>query len=136
MARYNRLVLLFAALLLVLPLFGGCTSGPDYGRVSVSGRDGTLDLAFSDQDRLHIHDYYRRHLPPGLAKRDRLPPGLEKQLVRRGELPPGLSGHRLPHDLERRLTPLPAGYLRMRIGGDVVLFHEKTRVILDLVQAY
>ncbi len=136
MARFDRLVLMFAALLLVLPLFGGCTSGPEYGRVTVAGPDGYLDLAFSDQDRVHIHDYYRRHLPPGLAKKERLPPGLQKQLVRRGELPPGLSGHLLPHDLESRLTPLPAGYLRMRIGGDVVLFHEKTRVILDLVQAY
>jgi len=31
-----------------------------------------------------------RHLPPGLAKKDRLPPGLEKQLVRNGTLPPDL----------------------------------------------
>lgn len=38
-----------------------------------------------------IHDWYREsehHLPPGLAKKDRLPPGLEKQLVTRGTLPP------------------------------------------------
>jgi hypothetical protein len=29
-------------------------------------------------------------LPPGLAKRDRLPPGLEKHLWNHGSLPPGL----------------------------------------------
>ncbi len=29
-------------------------------------------------------------LPPGLAKRDRLPPGLEKHLLKHGSLPPGL----------------------------------------------
>src|SRR5262249_15083464 len=38
------------------------------------------------------------HLPPGLAKKDRLPPGLEKQLVRNGTLPPGL---------QKRLYPAP-----------------------------
>ena len=31
-----------------------------------------------------------RGLPPGLAKRDRLPPGLEKHLLKHGSLPPGL----------------------------------------------
>ena len=30
------------------------------------------------------------NLPPGLAKRDRLPPGLEKHLWKHGSLPPGL----------------------------------------------
>src|SRR5215470_14934501 len=46
-----------------------------------------------DYHRQEIHGWYSEnasHLPPGLAKRDRLPPGLEKQLVRNGTLPPGL----------------------------------------------
>ncbi len=34
--------------------------------------------------------YGGRGLPPGLAKRDRLPPGLEKHLLKHGSLPPGL----------------------------------------------
>ena len=33
---------------------------------------------------------YGQGLPPGLAKRDRLPPGLEKHLLKHGSLPPGL----------------------------------------------
>lgn len=136
MIRIHRPILLGMALLLLLPFFGGCVGGPTSGRATVAGRDGYVDVAFSDQDRGYIHDYYRsaRNLPPGLAKKKHLPPGLQKQLVRRGTLPPGLSGQRLPYELERRLSPLPDGYLRLRIGGDVVLFNEKTRVIFDLVQ--
>jgi hypothetical protein len=42
-------------------------------------------------------------LPPGLAKRDRQPPGLERQLSERGRLPPGLQKRALPEDLEARL---------------------------------
>jgi hypothetical protein len=138
MTRIHRMILLGAALALVLPLLGGCARGPSSGRVTVDDRDGYLDLAFSDQDRSYIKDYYRssRNLPPGLAKKKRLPPGLEKQLERRGTLPPGLSAKYLPRDLESRLSQLPAGCLRLRVGGDVVLLHEKTRVILDLVQVY
>ncbi len=35
--------------------------------------------------------YYRNEgLPPGLAKREQLPPGLQKHVRERGSLPPGL----------------------------------------------
>ncbi len=36
--------------------------------------------------------YYGRHdgLPPGLARKNRLPPGIQKHLLERGSLPPGL----------------------------------------------
>ena len=47
---------------------------------------------YKDRDR-DIHGWYRahyRHLPPGLAKRDRLPPRLERQLIVNGTLPLGL----------------------------------------------
>jgi len=39
----------------------------------------------------------REGLPPGLAKRDRLPPGLEKHLLKHGSLPPGLQKKVGPH---------------------------------------
>ncbi len=55
--------------------------------------------------RFHDHGWgepweYRseRGLPPGLAKRDRLPPGLEKHLWKHGSLPPGLQKKLDPHD--------------------------------------
>src|SRR5258708_39874118 len=47
---------------------------------------------YSDEDRDKIRGWYRTHystLPPGLAKRDRLPPGLEGQVVVLATVPPG-----------------------------------------------
>src|SRR6202011_678751 len=63
---------------------------------------------YSDHDRDAMRGWYHEHyddLPPGLAKRDRLPPGLERQLVLRGTLPPGLRRkiYACPEDLERQL---------------------------------
>src|SRR5258708_27312640 len=76
------------------------------------GDDGDRGEYYKDRDREAIRGWYDQHnsnRPPGPAKRDQLPPGLEKQLVRRGTLPPGLQ-KRLqpcPEDLERRLPPPP-----------------------------
>lgn len=105
------------------------------GGVTVRDEHGRVTLVFSDRDRTEIHRYYRQNLPPGLAKRETLPPGLRKQLVRRGSLPPGLEaqGQRLHRDLEMRLSPLPRGYTRLRVGTDILLLDERTRVILDIV---
>lgn len=103
------------------------------GAVTVRDEHGRVTLVFSDRDRAEIHRYYRRNLPPGLAKRETLPPGLRKQLARRGTLPPGLEGQRLHRDLEMRLSPLPRGYIRLRVGTDILLLDERTRVILDVV---
>lgn len=103
------------------------------GAVSVHDDRGHISLVFSERDRDYIHSYYRRHLPPGLAKREQLPPGLRKQLVRRGTLPPGLQSQRLPSDLDRRLSPLPSGYVRLRVASDVLLLDERTRVIFDVI---
>lgn len=103
------------------------------GAVTVRDEHGRVTLVFSDRDRDEIYRYYRRNLPPGLAKKETLPPGLRKQLARRGTLPPGLEGQRLHRDLERRLSPLPRGYTRLRVGTDILLLDERTRVILDIV---
>lgn len=73
-------------------------------------------------------------LPPGLTGRP-LPPGLRRQLIRNGTLPPGLRRHLhpLPPALEIRLGKLPIGYKRCIIGADLVLVHERTFVIVDIV---
>jgi hypothetical protein len=98
------------------------------------------DVIFTSGERVLITDWYRSYpsddLPPGLAKRDRLPPGLEKQLRERGTLPPGLQKRvrPLPYDLERRLRPLPPGYRRGVIGGDVIIMNDHTSVILDVLR--
>ena len=83
----------------------------------------------------HDRDDDRDHdLPPGLAKRDRLPPGLEKQLRVRGTLPPGLRKKMrpCPEEVERRLPPPPVGCGHVVIGGHVVLVNRSTYVVLDI----
>ena len=80
------------------------------------------------------YDSHQSNLPPGLAKRDRLPPGLERQLVRRGELPPGLQ-KRLqpcPEELERRLSPPPPDCAHVLIGGHIVLLNRRTNIVVDI----
>jgi hypothetical protein len=94
---------------------------------------------FTKEERVRITNYFRDHragLPPGLAKRDRLPPGLEKQLRERGKLPPGLQKkiQPLPIDLERELRVLPTGWRRVVIAGNVILMNEKTDVIYDIIR--
>src|SRR5258707_4382284 len=100
------------------------------------GDDDEGEHYYKDHDR-DVRGWYDEHqsnLPPGLAKKDRLPPGLEKQLVRRGALPPGLQ-KRLqpcPEDLERRLPPPPPDCAHVLIGGHIVLLNRSTNVVVDI----
>jgi Ni/Co efflux regulator RcnB len=92
--------------------------------------------SYREHDR-ELHEWYRSHynsLPPGLAKRDRLPPGLERQLVVRGTLPPGLQKkiQPCPVEVERYLPPAPVGYMHTVIGGNIVLVNRKTFFVLDV----
>ena len=93
---------------------------------------------FQDHEIRIILEYFKETngLPPGLAKKDRLPPGLEKQVRQRGTLPPGLQKrlHPLPGDLEIRLPKLPKGMIRVVIGADVVLMDTFSNVILDVIE--
>ena len=73
-------------------------------------------------------------LPPGLAKRDRLPPGLEKHLERWGRLPPGLEKRYLPDDLIAQLGPRSDLAARQVVGADVLLVDVATGVILDILR--
>jgi hypothetical protein len=91
---------------------------------------------YADRDR-DIRDWYRAHydhLPPGLAKRDRLPPGLERQLVVNGSLPPGLQKKMqpCPRELEAMLPPPPPNYVHVVIGGNLVMYNRATLQIGDV----
>jgi hypothetical protein len=97
------------------------------------------EILFTRDERIIVTDWFRTNrsgLPPGLAKRDRLPPGLEKQVRERGTLPPGLQKkvQPLPFELERQLHRLPTGYRRVVIGGNVILMDETTSVIYDIIR--
>ncbi|HEU5450567.1 MAG TPA: hypothetical protein VFU76_01200 [Terriglobales bacterium] len=92
---------------------------------------------FSDNDRQTIRSCFQSNtagLPPGLAKRDRLPPGLERQIVVRGTLPPGLRAkmHPCPVEVVRYLPPAPVGYVHTVIGGNIVLVNSKTFFVMDV----
>src|SRR5207245_1308495 len=96
-------------------------------------------IIFTRQERIIVTDWFRTgrgDLLPGLAKRDRLPPGLEKHLRERGSLPPGLQKRMqpLPFELERQLHRLPTGYRRVVIGGNVILMNEETSVVYDIIR--
>jgi Ni/Co efflux regulator RcnB len=91
---------------------------------------------YREHDR-ELHEWYRAHynrLPPGLAQRDRLPPGLERQLVVRGTLPPGLQKKMrpCPDELEQFLPPPPVGYVHTVIGGNIVLVNRRTLFVIDV----
>src|SRR3972149_1340453 len=74
-------------------------------------------------------------LPPGLARREKLPPGLEKQLRRNGTLPPGLQKKAtpLPADLERRLPALPSGHARVVVSDRGLVVEIRTQKIVDVL---
>jgi len=102
-----------------------------------------VSVSIGRNDERIIREWYAqpakvRGLPPGLAKKDRLPPGLQKQLARNGQLPPGLQKkiQPLPPPLEARLTRLPTGTRRVIISGSIILLDERRNIILDTLAVF
>ena len=120
---------------------------PREERVEGTVKEGTLRRtapqavvsSFSSFDRRTIDNYLstnRANLPPGLAKRQRLPRGLERQLRRNGKLPRGLQKRLqpFPTGLEAKLPPLPTGFSRVFLGNRALLLNA-AKVIVDLFVA-
>lgn len=115
-------------------------SSHEHGRKGAAARaqEAAETLVFSDRDQQVIRNYYSggRGLPPGLAKKGKLPPGLAKQLRRNGSLPPGLQkrygGEPFPAGLEEQLPKLPTGYSRIVIAGRAVLL-DRNHNVLDII---
>ncbi len=98
--------------------------------------EATVAVIFSTSDREIIIEFTRGNgsgLPPGLAKKDRLPPGLERQLRRNGQLPPGLQKRLtpFPSSLEARLGTLPRGGRRVFLGNRALIV-SAANLILDI----
>jgi hypothetical protein len=115
----------------------GHGNGNGKGHEKRGDDDDQDERYYRDRDRESMRGWYDEHqnnLPPGLAKKDRLPPGLEKQLVRRGTLPPGLQKRLqpVPVDLERRLPPPHPECAHVLIDGHIVLLNQRTSVIVDI----
>lgn len=102
-------------------------------------RDKKADdkVAVIDRDgHVRVFHEYRGSLPPGLAKREALPPGLRNQLRERGELPPGLQKRLIPVPAPwvARLPPLPPHHTRYFAGDDFVVVDTRTNRIVALVR--
>jgi hypothetical protein len=126
-------------------LLGGCV----YANPEHAGRNGddrhyhdrhddrgggsslSLQFTFTNRERIYLNDYYRRNLPPGLAKQGKVPPGHAKRLARGMPWPPGVPYSPLPPHVERDLQPLPRGYARFIVGPDVVIVDLGARLIVD-----
>ena len=141
--------------LLVLAVSLALAAPPAMAQNRVAQGNGVIDVIFKEIERQIIREYFgketdaaargrggkkkakdgkRGGLPPGLAKREKLPPGLERQLVKNGTLPPGISKRALPPGLNSHLGPIPAGTERVIVGGDVALVEVATGVILDILK--
>lgn len=104
-------------------------------------RQGAQGRAFGKQHEKAVRDWFGdkknlQGLPPGLAKREELPPGLQKHLERNGTLPPGLQKRLqpLPQSLEAKLPKTPEGVKRGVVAGSVVVIEERTSRILDIIK--
>jgi hypothetical protein len=117
------------------------------------------DIFIGELEKRLIASYYQRHLvtyqhspewheytknkgkkkhkhkglPPGIAKKGTLPPGIAMQLARNNHLPPGLDYHPLPHDLVVQLPPLQSGYHYRIVDDRVLLVQAASNLILDVM---
>jgi hypothetical protein len=118
--------------------------------ISAARSDDSIgDVILTEIERRLIASYYQRRydewdtnnhgnnkhkhkgLPPGIAKKGTLPPGIQKQLVRNGTLPPGLGAMPLPYDLAVQLPRRPNGERLLILDDKVLLVQAATNLILD-----
>jgi hypothetical protein len=100
----------------------------DNAKVIVVDRDGHIRA---------IRDYARGgSLPPGLAKRETLPPGLRRQMRENGALPPGLQARlvAVPAPLGARFPAIPSYYQRYFVGDDLIVVDTRTNRVVKILQ--
>lgn len=75
-------------------------------------------------------------LPPGLAKREALPPGLRQQLRENGALPPGLQKRLVlvPAPLGARLPRIPSYQRRYFAGDDLIVVDTRTNRVIAIIR--
>lgn len=133
--KNGLLAVLIAAL--VVPVLVGCEAGPRYGEVAVRDPHYSLRVVFSDHDRRLINEYYApryKSLPPGLAKKDKLPPGHAWRARLNQPMHDDARWRYLPSTLDQRLTRLPPEYVRVIVGTDVAIMNIRTRIVVDLLE--
>lgn len=91
---------------------------------------------FSSGERDELQGYFGSHpadLPPGLAKKGKVPPGWQKKLARGQPVPDDLWEMRvpLPRDILVKLPPPPPGVVLVRIADQIIKVREQTHEVLD-----
>ena len=94
---------------------------------------------FSSGEREEIDRYYashsdaRKQLPPGLAKKNKLPPGWQKKLAKGDRIPDDVWAHRV--ELPKEIKGVEEkGVIRVRINDRIVKVAERTREVLDVFE--
>lgn len=96
--------------------------------------DRYYDHRFSADDNYYLYHYYHPRYKYKERRYKRTPPGHYKRpYMLHQPLPNHIRYQRLPRDMERRLPRIPDDLIRIRIGGDILLIHRKTRVIYDIL---
>lgn len=149
-SRFLTAVVLLSALSITVPAAdalasqgrgrGSKPAGEDGHKDKNKKGDGVHAVVVDREGHVRIIREYAHggSLPPGLAKRDSLPPGLRKQLHEGGELPPGLQKRlvAVPSPLLVRLPPVPSYYRRYFAGDDLIVVDTRSRriavIILDV----
>ncbi len=105
-----------------------------------SGRDhDTTVVVVVDRDAHYrvVREYVTRgNLPPGLAKRRTLPPGLSRQLRERGTLPPGLRDYYtpVPAAWNPRFPAIPTYYQRYFVGSHLIIIDTRDNTLVSLIR--
>jgi hypothetical protein len=108
-----------------------CPDAPDAPDPDPDGRGGQRGRADSkDKDK---GGKGHQGLPPGLARRDTLPPGLQRQLDERGRLPPGLAKRALPDSLRQKLPGRGPEVEIVVVDRDVLLIQAATGLVYDAI---
>lgn len=100
----------------------------DIGLIRISTSERQIISSF-------IGDDFRRHCPPGLAKKNNgcLPPGQAKKYVVGSVLPSDVIVLPLPDGLLKLLNPTPRGYQYVQVDKDVLLISEAGKKVIDAV---
>ena len=93
----------------------------------------------SDRDILrdYVIGHYKRHCPPGLAKKNPpcIPPGQAKK-YRVGSFLPENSYVRVPRDVVELLVPPPSYARYVRVDKNVYLITEGTRKVIEAIELF
>ncbi len=140
----KKVILLGIALLtlaLALPAAAAQGKGKKGKSKSTSSQTSlSVSFSFGKTGANYVRDWFGNTqntagLPPGLAKREQLPPGLQRHLERNGTLPPGLQKkiQPLPSSLTSHLPKPPDGVEIVFVAGNVLAIEISTHKIIDIV---